>query len=50
MFALPYEWEFWSKFYRLEFFFFLKEFFFYVYNFFTATYGRLKNQIFKKYF
>jgi hypothetical protein len=21
MFALPYEWEFWSKFYRLQFFF-----------------------------
>jgi hypothetical protein len=31
-------------------FFFLEEFFFYVYNLFTATYGGLKNQIFKKYF
>jgi hypothetical protein len=31
-------------------FFFLKEFFFYVYNLFSATYGGLKNQIFKKKF
>jgi hypothetical protein len=31
-------------------FFFSEGIFFYVYNLFTATYGGLKNQIFKKYF
>jgi hypothetical protein len=39
-----------QNFTAFKFFYFLNEFFFNVHNLFTATYGGLKNQIFKKYF